>query len=265
VERFFAEYRDSLPELGESLRLLKLSLRVSATDSLRASALERIRAVKRLLDAGEDFAELAKKYSESPDGASGGDLGYLSKGSTTEIAFEERAFGLPVGRASEPFETRLGYHIILVEEKRDMRVKLRQILIRNAPTDQDRAAAVARLDSLRGSVKTRAEFEEAAKSMSADLATRTRGGDMGWQMLLEIPSGVRGAVQALEVGQISAPVAEDNVVSIYMAADRVDSRKLTLENDYALIAEKARDIAAQKKLLDTIKTWRGKIFIDVRI
>lgn len=265
VERFYARYADSLPEVGESFELLKLSLRLEAPDSARQAAFDKIRAAKRELDAGLNFEEAARKYSESPEGASGGDLGYLVKGSTTELAFEERAFSLPVGRASEPFETRLGYHIIVVEEKRGMSVKLRQILVRHAPTEGQREALVARLDSLRGTIKDRAGFEAAAKAISADNATRTRGGDLGWLTLLEMPPAVRDAVQGLEAGGISAPVAEGNVFSIYMVSKRADSRRLTLENDYALIAEKAKDILAQQQLLDNVKKWREKIFIDVRM
>ena len=265
VEEFYAKYGDSLPVVGESFELLKLSLRLAPSDSVRQAAFDKIRAAKREIDAGGNFEELAKKYSESPEGASGGDLGYLSKGSTEILALEERAFALPVGQASEPFETRLGYHIILVEEKRDMRVKLRQILVRCAPTEQEREALIARLDSMRTALKGRAQFEAAARAQSVDAATRTRGGNMGWATLLELPPSVREAVQSLEAGQISAPVAEDNVISIYMVNKRADSRKLTLENDYAIIAEKAKDITAQLKLLDMIKQWRDKTYIDKRI
>jgi peptidyl-prolyl cis-trans isomerase SurA len=266
VERFFARYADSLPVVGESFELLKLSLRLEAQDSARQAAFDKIRAAKREIDAGLSFEEAAKKFSESPEGASGGDLGYLAKGSTTELAFEERAFSLPVGRASEPFETRLGYHIILAEEKRGMSVKLRQILVRYAPTEGQREALVARLDSLRGAIKDRAGFEAAAKAASADNATRARGGELGWLTLLEMPPAVRDAVQGLEAGQISAAVAEgNNTFSIYMVSKRADSRRLTLENDYVLIAEKAKDIFAQQQLLDNVKKWREKIFIDVRM
>jgi len=265
VERFYAQYADSLPEVGESFELLKLSLRLETQDSVRQAAFDKIRAAKRELDAGGSFEEIAKKYSESPEGVSGGDLGFLVKGSTTELVFEERAFSLPVGRVSEPFETRLGYHIIKAEEKRGMSVKLRQILVRHAPTEGQREALVARLDSLRGVIKDRADFEVAAKAVSVDNATRVRGGDMGWLSLLEMPSAVRDAVQSLEAGQISAPVADGNVFSIYMVSKRTDSRRLTLENDYTLIAEKAKDIFAQKQLLDNVKKWREKVFIDVRM
>jgi len=265
VERFYAQYADSLPEVGESFELLKLSLRLGTQDSVRQAAYDKIRAAKRELDAGMSFEEAAKKYSESPEGASGGDLGFLAKGSTTELAFEERAFSLPIGRVSEPFETRLGFHIIKVEEKKGMSVRISHILVRHAPTEGQREALVAKLDSLRGAIKDRAAFESAVREMSVDNATRIRGGDMGWLTLLEMPSSVREAVQGVEVGQISAVVADGNVFSIYMVSKHADSRRLTLENDYTLIAEKARDIFAQKQLLDNVKKWREKIFIDVRI
>jgi len=265
VERFYEQYADSLPTVGESFHLHKLSLRITSSDSVRQAAHDKIHYIKRQLAAGADFTELAMKYSESPEGPSGGNLGFLDKGSTTEIVFEERAFSLPVGRVSEPFETRLGYHIIVVDEKRDRRVRLRQILVRHAPTEQERDAVIARLDSLRQTVTTRAEFEAAARSMSADAVTRTRGGDLGWVTLFEMSAALRGAVQGLDAGQISAPIHEENMLSIYMVTGRTDSRRLTLENDYAVIAEQARNITAQKRLLDSVARWRERVFIDIRI
>ncbi|MDR2692750.1 MAG: peptidylprolyl isomerase [Chitinispirillales bacterium] len=265
VERFYAQYADSLPEVGESFELLRLSLRLGTQDSVRQAAFDKIRAAKRELDAGMSFEEAARKYSESPEGASGGDLGFLAKGSTTELTFEERAFSLPIGRVSEPFETRLGYHIIKAEEKQGMSVRIRHILVRYAPTEGQREALIARLDSLRSAIKDRTGFEAAAREMSVDNVTRARGGDMGWLTLLEMQPSIREAVQSLEAGGISSPVADGNIFSVYMVSRRADSRRLTIESDYTLIAEKAKDIFAQQRLLDNVKKWREKIFIDVRM
>ena len=265
VERFYAEYSDSLPLVGESFELSKLSLRLAPSDSVRQAAFSRVQSIKQQLNSGASFEELAKKHSDSPEGASGGELGFISKGSTTEIAFEERAFTMDVGQISEPFETRLGFHIIQVMEKRDRRVRLRQILVRLAPAEQQLADIAARLDSLSGSLKDRERFEAAARSLSADHATRSRGGSLGWVTLFDMSSQVRAAVRDLEAGQISGPVTEDNMMSIYRVNQRAESRRLTLENDYPTIAEKARDILAQKRLLENVGKWREKVFIDIRI
>ncbi len=72
--------------------------------------------VKTKIDAGEDFAELAKTYSTDPGSASnGGDLGYFGKGAMVP-EFEAAAFALTVGAVSEPVQTSYGYHIIKLED-----------------------------------------------------------------------------------------------------------------------------------------------------
>ncbi|PLY02729.1 MAG: hypothetical protein C0624_07885 [Desulfuromonas sp.] len=70
-----------------------------------------------LLRQGEPFAEVAEKYSLSPDREAGGDLGYFSRGQMPD-AFDEVVFTLPVGRLSDLIKTEYGYHIFLVEERR---------------------------------------------------------------------------------------------------------------------------------------------------
>ena len=67
---------------------------------------------------GEDFASLAKQYSQDPGSAkNGGDLGYFGKGVMVKI-FEETAFSLKKGEVSGVVKSDFGYHIIKVEDKR---------------------------------------------------------------------------------------------------------------------------------------------------
>lgn len=74
--------------------------------------------VKKELDGGKDFAELAKEYStDASNAAKGGDLGYFGKGEMAK-EFEEAAFGMKVGEVSAPVKTDFGYHIIKVADKK---------------------------------------------------------------------------------------------------------------------------------------------------
>ena len=68
---------------------------------------------------GEDFADLARKYSVDPAAkASGGDIGFHPKG-TLIPEYEAAAFALTkVGQVSRPVKTQLGYHIIKLEGTR---------------------------------------------------------------------------------------------------------------------------------------------------
>lgn len=81
-------------------------------EAVRAKA-EKVLAEIR---AGKDFAELAKKYSDDPSAALGGDLGWFRRGDMV-AAFEKVAFGLKVGSVSDLVRTRFGYHIIKVTDK----------------------------------------------------------------------------------------------------------------------------------------------------
>jgi peptidyl-prolyl cis-trans isomerase D len=71
---------------------------------------------------GNDFATLAKKYSEGPTKSSGGDLGYFTAGRMVK-PFEDTAFKMKKGEISDLVRTRFGYHIIKVEDVKEARTK----------------------------------------------------------------------------------------------------------------------------------------------
>lgn len=94
------------------------------------------REVIELLGQGQDFADLAKRYSKGPSAQNGGDLGYFGRGKMVQ-EFEDAAFALkPNTYTSEPVQTRYGWHVILVEDKRagkaptfeEMRPRLTQLV-----------------------------------------------------------------------------------------------------------------------------------------
>lgn len=75
--------------------------------------------LKKQLDEGADFAELAKEHSKDPGSAeNGGDLGFFGKGKMVK-EFEEAAFAAKVDEITEPVKSEKGYHIIKVAEKKE--------------------------------------------------------------------------------------------------------------------------------------------------
>jgi peptidyl-prolyl cis-trans isomerase C len=70
------------------------------------------------LNGGAGFGELARRHSTGPSGPKGGDLGYFSR-SQMVPPFAEAAFAMEPGNYSQtPVQTRFGWHIILVEDRR---------------------------------------------------------------------------------------------------------------------------------------------------
>ena len=99
-------------QIGASHILLMYdgSLRSTATRS-QEEAQQKIEDLKADIDAGSDFAELARQNSDCPSSAQGGDLGSFGRGMMVP-EFEESAFGLEVGATSDIVTTDFGYHLI---------------------------------------------------------------------------------------------------------------------------------------------------------
>jgi len=100
--------------------LLKLSPDASESEETKTKE-KALSLLKRLKD-GEDFAALAKKYSQGPTASKGGDLGYFTQGKMVK-PFEELAFSLKKGEIGGPVKTRFGWHIIRIDDIKDATVK----------------------------------------------------------------------------------------------------------------------------------------------
>ena len=92
--------------------LLKVGQDASAQEV--AAAKEKIENILKMVREGQDFAELAKQYSEGPTKDKGGYLGSFRKESMVK-PFSDTAFSMKAGEISEPVRTRYGWHIIKVE------------------------------------------------------------------------------------------------------------------------------------------------------
>jgi len=71
--------------------------------------------IMQKISAGDDFAKLAKMYSQCPSGNAGGDLGYFGKGQMVK-PFEEACFKANAGDVVGPVKTQFGWHIIKVTD-----------------------------------------------------------------------------------------------------------------------------------------------------
>ncbi|MGF1474921.1 MAG: peptidylprolyl isomerase [Geminicoccaceae bacterium] len=84
------------------------------------------KAIIEELDQGADFAELAKEKSTGPSAPSGGDLGFFRREQMV-APFADAAFGMEVGSSSEqPVQTQFGWHVIKVEDKRQVSPSLEE-------------------------------------------------------------------------------------------------------------------------------------------
>jgi len=125
---------DFKEKIKQSVLQKKLAEKILADESLNAPAKKQAEDILKQIQAGGDFAELAKKYSTDGSASNGGDLGLISKGQTVP-EFEAAAFGLQEGQVSGVVKTQFGYHIIKATKKEGDQVRVSHILIKGADID----------------------------------------------------------------------------------------------------------------------------------
>jgi peptidyl-prolyl cis-trans isomerase C len=119
IETYYKGHKEEFIN-PESVKARHILLKVPEGSDEKAwkEAESKAKDIKKKLENGEDFAELAKKYSDDPGSKDkGGDLGFFTKGRMVP-EFESAAFSLKPGELSDPVKTDFGYHIIEVKEKK---------------------------------------------------------------------------------------------------------------------------------------------------
>jgi len=123
-------YERMKQEVNASHILISLADNASPEDTL--AAWKKISEIRTKAIKGEDFAKLAREYSQDPSAKSNaGNLGYFTALQMV-FPFEDAAFSNEVGSVSQPVRTRFGYHILKVHDKRATRgeVKVAHLMVR---------------------------------------------------------------------------------------------------------------------------------------
>jgi peptidyl-prolyl cis-trans isomerase SurA len=270
IDSFIRERQSANPEALE-INLGHVLIQVpEGASAARVSELQaRAQGVADRLRAGADFAEQAREHSESPEAASGGQMGLRSVGRLPEL-FVEATRSLPTGGVAGPLRSAAGFHVLKVIERRqsaapDFSVtqsRARHILLRPGP-QLNQADAVARLAQFRQQIASgQANFETLARQHSQDGSAR-EGGDLGWVSPGQFVPEFEQAMNALRPGEMSQPVVSRFGVHLI----RLDERRQT-ELSEREQRDLARDLVREQKSEEALKAWsedvRGRAFVEQR-
>ncbi len=112
VEKYYETNKDNFTE-KEQVHLFNILVKTE----------EEAQVILEQLKAGEDFGEIAKTKSTGPSAAQGGDMGFISKGSTIP-EIDEAVFALNIGELTDIIKSDYGFHILKVTEKTQSLLKL---------------------------------------------------------------------------------------------------------------------------------------------
>lgn len=177
--------------------LVRVTPEASPEDTL--IAYNKIIAARNRIINGEDFRLVAKEVSEDPSALkNGGDLGYF-KAFRMVYPFENAAYKTEIGKVSQPFRTRFGYHIV---QPTDTRPSKGSVTVAHIMVAQEQADSTInpkqRIEDVYKKLKEGAAFETLAKNYSDDNNTAVKGGEL----------------RPIEEGQISIPIFEEKAFAM---------------------------------------------------
>lgn len=276
VKRFFNRIpKDSLPYFSASVEVAQIVKEAKVSDQQKATTRNQLLDIRSRLMAGEDFATLAKKFSNDPSVLSNsGEMGWVGRGRLVP-EYEAVAFRLKPGDISMPFESPFGMHIVQLIERRGNEFNSRHILISPKPSEEDLKKASGFLDSLRTLIVTDSlNFEKAAKEHSDDVGTKGNGGffsdaDGGLRLTVdELDPVVFFKIDSMEVGDVSKPIiyrTDDgkDAVRILYYKSRISPHEASLHDDY----HKIQVAALNEKKNRILEKWfvkaRQDVFINI--
>lgn len=272
VDAFIREQtgaRVGSPELNLAMILIVLPEGTGETETTRLR--ERAEEVARRARAGQDFAELARDFSDANNrGRDGGVLGLRPLDRYPEI-FVQATQRSRVGDVVGPVRSGAGWHVLKVLERKQVtdlpevripQTRVSHILLRIGQTQTEQVARERAADMRRRIRAGQAKFEDLARQYSQD-DSAADGGEMGWASPGQFVPEFEQAMNNLDPGQISEPITSRFGVHLI----RVEGRReqvLTAAEQRQL----ARNMLRERKAQEEFDTWaqevRGRAYVEYR-
>ena len=268
VEEFFESYKDSLPRVPEEVDISHIFIVPKPDTSLENKTRLQLNALRDSIVAGGDFADFAKRYSQDPNGATGGDLGWAKRGVAFVPEFEEAVFALKEKEISPVVKTEFGFHLIQLLERRGESVHARHILLRTEKGPASDTAAIHLLSALRDSILQGKSLAELARRYSEDEDTKSIGGDLGQISVDQLEADFSSVVKDLKAGEISQPhrvtMKNSYGYQIVFLKKRVAAHSVNLTDDYRRTEQMALYVKRNKMNAAWIEELKKNIYVDIR-
>lgn len=264
MRAFFERERATLPPRPATLTFEQVVIAPTASDSIRAEARAEAERILGLLREGEDFAELARRFSDDPgSGSLGGDLGWVRRGIFVE-EFEEAAFSLGREQISDVVDTDFGSHIIQVQRINGGERLVRHILIAAEAGEADVDRAIARAQEIIEAVRNGtpiSEFEDEGEDIGLSNPV-----ELSRDQLSQLPSGLANGLAIASVGEVLGPIeVQGQGGQPAFAVVRLTAIREAGELTYEDVREQIRAELENRQFRDELlERLRSESFVEVR-
>lgn len=281
VKDFFDRIpKDSVPYFNSELELGQIVMFPKVSEQEKQTARKKLENVRKEILQGDDFSVKAIQYSEDPGSyLEGGNLGLIERGELVP-EFEAVAFRLKEGEVSEVVETPFGFHLIIVDEKRGNKLKLRHILVKPKVLRSDMIALKDRADSVLHQLQADSmSWREAVNTFSDDEPSKIIGGLMTnpktgttYFEKADIDGTLIFDIDRMKVGEYSNVLAYSSAdktgetkqgFRIIWLKSESEPHKASLERDYSKIQAAAKSEQQQKALDNWIRLHKPRNYIRI--
>ena len=272
VEQYLREQQAGGNNAPAEINLAHILVAVpeNANDAQVARLRARAQQVRERARAGEEFAKLAREFSDAPGNPGGdGSLGLRSPERYPAL-FVQAVENLAEGGVSDVVRSGAGFHVLKLVEKRKsaavgmnvVQTHARHILLRPGPQLSE-GAAVQKLQDFRKRIEAgQADFAQLAKDFSQDASARA-GGDLGWATPGMFVPEFEEALAPLAPGQLGGPIISRFGVHLLQLLERRQAALSPREQ-----REVARNLVREKKLDEAYAQWaqevRGRAYVEFR-
>lgn len=233
-------------EVGQIVRYPK------ASREAEEYAIEQLTEYKKQIESGKrDFKTIASLYSEDPGSKERGGMYEVNRNQKDmDPTWMAKAFTLKEGQISNPFKTKFGYHILLLESRTGDDALIRHILKVPQVTQNELKDGFQKLDSVRaGLIAGTLEFGTAVNKYSDDETSKftagmIQGRDGTFLSIDQLDKDMIPVLNALKTGEYSQPVlytderGKKGVRIVYLKT-KTEPHRENLRDDYSKIAQRA--------------------------
>jgi peptidyl-prolyl cis-trans isomerase SurA len=274
IDSFIAD-QTGISADAEEINLAQILLRVpeNATPQRLEETRQRANDLVSQLKSGADFARLAASFSNAPEALQGGEIGWRNTDRLPTL-FLEAIKGLKVGEIAPIVRSPNGFHILKLLGRRSavegklagapvQQTRARHILLRVTDVTPE-ADVKRRLEEFKIRIEAgQVEFGTLARLHSVD-PSGSRGGDLGWLYPGDTVPEFERAMNALKIGEISAPVQSPfgwHLIQVNERRTEVASTDRSRQAARQALRERKGEEAYQ----DWLRQLRDKTYVEYRL
>ncbi|WP_092737077.1 peptidylprolyl isomerase [Riemerella columbipharyngis] len=266
VTDFFNAYKSQLPMVKDEVSLARIVIHPKLTEAHKKQLIDKLLGIKKGIEAGKSFEDMARIYSEDTGSASnGGVYKNIAKGTMVK-PFEAAALNLQEGEISDPVETQYGFHLIQLIRRNGNIYDVRHILLKSIPNAEEIREARKKMADIKKQITDdKMTFKEAAYKYSDDKTTKYNAGvitaSSGSDKIekLNLPADISYQIAGLKKGDITDPFEtsddpadkDNKSVEIVKILDEIPAHQLDLTTDYETI----KQYATNQKKNEMLEKW----------